>query len=437
MPQDSKIAPRELIQSDYRHLRGSERLDTTPRIEEVIFIQSMEGRAHNGAGAFHKRFYVNTSIDDIVRALDRDPQFIKAKRQELIDEIREFVQRVINGERPDRLLSNGGTPLLGIPIFKTRRVRPHDILRGLYLGGLRDATHIRKETEKRYNVTMGYGGCYLVNVDTMDTMGLDGEVLAHQEHEDDIDGFKNGGLIVDPKDAGRFKEANLKYFYIRHKLGPGQSDDAALVSAGFLYNSSDVALGVFLADAIDTLEKYVSDYSDQDQDLAIFIKDNFKELDVEMDEVYKLTYLAAIPEGKEEEVPDSSLRYFLTIDSRTGQSTLECHLNFIEGKPFFPIAVSYNRILITTFYEYIEERLAEMTKAKEAVLPAVENALDIPIKELISKKMIVVSPDRRLSDILKELKEKKADVIIVQDKEGDILGVVDSSDFLHLLERKH
>lgn len=437
MPMDSKIAPRDLIQADFKNLRGNERLDTTPRIEEIIFIQSMEGRAHNGAGSFHKRFYVNTSIDDIVLALDRDPKFIKAKRQELIDEITEFVKRVISGEHLNRLVARKGTPLLGIPLFKTRLVKPHDILRGIYLGGLRDSPEIRKEAERIYNVNIGYGRCYLVNIEIMEQMGWDGEGLAHQGHEDEIEEFKKQGLIITSADTGKIDEKKIKYFYIRHKLGPGQSDDAAIVNAGLLYKNVDVALGVFLADAIDTLEKYASTCSDQDNELAFFIRDNFKELDITMDKVYELTYLSAIPEGKEEEVPDSSLRYFLTIDPRTGQTTLESHLNFIEGKPFFPMAISYKRILITTFYEYIKDRLAELGRPEETgAVGIIKEELNIPIKELIRKKAVIVSGDRPLGDVLRELREKEADVVIVQDKERSILGIVDSSDFLYLLERK-
>ncbi|MCM8781549.1 MAG: CBS domain-containing protein [Candidatus Omnitrophica bacterium] len=434
---DKKIAPKELVQVDFRNLKSSERLNTTPKIEELIFIQSMEGRAHNGAGAFRKRFYVNTSIDDIVKALDRDPKLIKLKRQELIDEIVEFVNRVIAGEQVDRLISKRGTPLLGTPLFKTRLVNPHDILRGIYLGGLRDDVQTRKETEKIYNITIGYGRCYLVNMQVMEKMGLDGEMLAHQEHECEIENFKKEGLIITQEDLEDIGEEKVRYFYIRHKLGPGQSDDSAIVNAGFLYKSVDVALGVFLADAIDTLEKYAPIYSDQDNELSFFIKEKFKKLDITIEEVYRLTYLSTIPEGREEEIPDSSLRYFLTVDPRTGQSTLECHLNFIEGKPFFPMAISYKRILILTFYEYVKERLSEVLKPAE-VMPLLTfgEGLDVPIKELIRKKIIVVSPERILSDVLKELRDKKADAIIIQDDRHNILGIVDSSDFLHILERK-
>ncbi len=44
-----------------------------PKIEELIFLQSIEGQAHNRAGSFNKRFYVNTTIDDIVRAVGKYP----------------------------------------------------------------------------------------------------------------------------------------------------------------------------------------------------------------------------------------------------------------------------------------------------------------------------------------------------------------------------
>lgn len=437
MPKDTRIAPRDLIQSDFHNLRTSERLDTVPKVEELIFMQSMEGRAHNGAGAFRKRFYVNTSIDDIVVALGRKPALVKTKRQELIDEIVEFVKRAIAGEKVNRLVTKRGTPLLGIPLFKNRVVDPLEVLRGIYIGGLRDAAEIRKAAEKKYNTTIGYGSCYLVDTEVMCKMGLDGEMLAHQEHEREIEEFKKAGLIVAQEGLTKPGEGKIKYFYIRHKLGPGQSDDAALITAGLLYRSVDRALGIFLADAIDTLEKYVPKYSDQDKELAYYIKDRFKDLDISIDEVYELAYLASIPEGKEEEVPDSSLRYFLTIDTRTGQSTLECHLNFIEGKPFFPMAISYKRILITTFYEYIKERLAKVVKPGEPMAAGfIGEGLNIPIRDLIRKKAVIVAPDKILSDVLKELKEKEADVIIVQDKNSAILGIVDSEDFLHILEKR-
>ena len=49
------VAPKELIQADYEVLKSYERLETTREIEDFLFIQSLEGRAHNGSGVFQKR----------------------------------------------------------------------------------------------------------------------------------------------------------------------------------------------------------------------------------------------------------------------------------------------------------------------------------------------------------------------------------------------
>ena len=181
-----KIAPSELIQQDFRNLRTSERLYTIPRVEELIFMQSIEGRAHNGAGSFNKRFYVNTTIDDVVSALGKSPKVVKAKRQELIDEIVEFVDSVLAEDPRERLVTKSGRPILGIPQFKERTVNYHDVLKGLYLGGLRDDPEIRKKAQGLYKINIGYGKCYLVNTRVMEELGLDGEILAHQENEDNI-----------------------------------------------------------------------------------------------------------------------------------------------------------------------------------------------------------------------------------------------------------
>ena len=112
-----KVAPRELIQQDFRNLKSSERLYTSPKIEELIFLQSIEGRAHNGAGSFNKRFYVNTTIDDVIRAVGRSPKATKTKRQELIDEIVEFVDSALGDDPRDRLVTRNGKPLLSISFF--------------------------------------------------------------------------------------------------------------------------------------------------------------------------------------------------------------------------------------------------------------------------------------------------------------------------------
>ncbi|MFH1189605.1 MAG: CBS domain-containing protein [Candidatus Omnitrophota bacterium] len=431
-----KIALAELIQQDFRNLKSSERLYTIPRIEDLLFMQSIEGRAHNGSGAFNKRFYVNTTVDDIVSALGRSPKVIKTKRQELIDEIFEFVTSAIEDDPRDRLVTKGGRPLLGIPQFKDRTVNYHDILKGLYLGGLRDNPEIRKKAQGLYGINIGYGKCYLVNAKVMDEMGLDGEVLAHQEHEDRLNYYKSSGLIVDPVNSKRKLPKHVRYMYIRHHVGPGQSDDAAMVVSGLLYNV-DVALGVFLADAVDTLEKYVSNYRDQDREIAFYIKDNYHFLDLDEKDVYELAYLAAIPEDRVDAIPDSSLRYLLAIDQETGQSSFETHLNFIEGKPFLPMAISYKRIMVTVLYDFVREKLSSINKEVVFKIPeALLHELDSSVTKVMQRKFITVGPHTSLKSALAKVEARKGEIIIVKDEFGNILGVINPADFLIFLRGK-
>jgi len=430
------IAPQNIIIKDYESLRERERLNTTRDIEELIFIQSLEGRAHNGAGFFAKKFYVNTTIDDIVKALGLDAKEVKTKRQQLIDDILWFVDRTIEGKAGNKLKGPDGHPLLGIPDFREFTVNPQDVLKGIFIGGLRDNPEIRAQTEKKYDIRIGFGKCYPINITVMEKMGLNGELLAHQEHADNLDKFKQAGLIIEQDDLGKIDEVIIRYMYIRYKLGPGQSDDAALIAAGLLYNI-DVALGIFLADAMDTLEKYVCKYKDQDSDLSYDIMKRKPDLGVSMDDVYEIAYLAAIPEGREENTPDSSLRYFITIDNETGQTAIESHLNFIQKKKFFPMNISFNRILSTEFYRYIKEKMLNLKKG-EVPAPAVEaKEIGWQAQQVMDKKFITVSPDESLKHALVRARDLDCDMIVVVDNNKNILGIIDKMEYMHLLDDVH
>lgn len=93
-----KIAPKELIWKDFRKMQKNEELLTDPAVEDLLFMQTIEGHSHNGDGAFNGQKFVDTTINDIVEVLGRDTFIVRSKRQMLIDEIYEFVERVIDGE---------------------------------------------------------------------------------------------------------------------------------------------------------------------------------------------------------------------------------------------------------------------------------------------------------------------------------------------------
>lgn len=426
------VAPKELVQADYEVLQSYERLDTTRNVEDLLFIQSLEGRAHNGAGVFNKRTYVNTTIEDVVKALERDTDAVKRERQSIIDDIFDFATAVMNGEKRDRLLGRNGEPMLGIRLFQERRVNPYDVLRGLYLGGLRDNPDIRKEAERVYQTNIGGGRCYIIDVKTMLDMNLDGERLAHEAHESDIEDYRKRGLIVATE--GVVDPKTQRYFYIRHRVGPGQSDDAAFILAGILYNV-DVAFGVFLADAIDTLEKYAPVFNDQDGALSFLIGRGFKDLNLTMDDVYELAWLASIPETEEHLVPDSSLRYLLSVDQRSGQCAFRTHLDFIEGKPVVPMPISFKRIVSTQFYEYINRRLTTVRKLERLAVPNLSiKELELPAMTLAKKDFGVISKDATVADVIRKFKETKCEVIIVQDKNYKIIGTIHPGELLHFLD---
>jgi hypothetical protein len=153
-------------------------------------------------------------------------------------------------------------------------------------------------------------------------------------------------------------QEKCRYLYIRHRFGGGTSDDAAICASGKLY-SRDVALGCFLADAIDTFEKYVPHYTDQDDELAARIRKECPNLKITEEEIARMVWLVAVPEGRQQEVPDSSMRYMLTIDRTCDQTALESHISYCTGRPYAEMELAFEHIPNKTFYEYFDKRLTE------------------------------------------------------------------------------
>ena len=346
------VAPPEVLREDFRELDSRVLLRTSWGVEQLVLLQSVTGHAHEGHGVFHGRKFPNTTESDVARALSLDPEAVKAGRQELIDEIYDCAERAAAGGA-DRTPTNGaGEPLLGIGTLRSIEVDPEGLLQGLYIGGLRDRPEIRSEAERHYHVNIGWGACYLVNKQVMHQMGLSGDLLARQGHGDELEEFRKVGLIVDRLGDG------VDYMYIRHKVGPGASDDAAMVAAGKLYGFS-AAVGVFLADAIDTIEKFATKTEDQDADLAQHVEEAYPALGLSRDDACRLAYLAAAPEGREHEIPDSSLRGLLEVDRKYDICALESHLLYLAGRPVPEIDLDHGQSTNLEFYRYVEERLAQ------------------------------------------------------------------------------
>ena len=424
----------ELIRQDFDHLSKTTELDVIQESEDAILMQSVEGHAHNGAGMLHKRRFVNITISDIVMALNLDPTQVKTYRQQLIDEIRSYVDQAIQGKASQRLLNPEGQPFLRASRLRNLSVNPASILKGLYLGGLRDDSEIRRDVEKEFNIRIGGGRSHFVDLRVMKHLNLDGEKLAHEAHAEGIADYKRSGMIVPPEKCYYQESEFVRYFHIRDRLGPGHSDDAAVVCAGLLFDR-DVALGVFLADAIDTLEKYVLRYSDQDNELARYISANYKDLSSSMEDLHRLIYLSTIPEKKVDIVPDSSLRYLLSIDKKTRQTLLDCYLAFIEGKPLMPMTIWKSKITTTEFFSYINHRFLnfEAAEAHVASLP-IAARLSRRVAEIMEAGVMTVDLSTSVSEAIQKMLAGNKNFLVVTQNGGKIVGVVKASDLLRVFE---
>lgn len=346
------VAAPDVLREDFMTLNAKTLLRCASDVEECILMQSIEGHSHEGHGIFHGKKYPNTTVDDVARSLRLSPNVVKEERQLLIDEVREFALRLVAGDDLHYACNPEGEPLMRCGVLRQVEIETDGLLKGLYAGGLRDGAEVRDLANRRYGVEMGYGECHLVDQEVMHRLGLDGYALARRAHEQDMKSFTQAGLFA--KDGN----GHVAYMYVRYKEGPGASDDAAIVMAGKLWGLS-AAVGCFLADAVDTLEKYVPVYSDQDSEIGELVKDH---TGLTLDDAADLAYLCAIPRSMEGKLPDDSLRHMLQIDRKLDQCPLESHLAYVAGRPYSPMVLDHGECTNVEFYDYIDSKIAEFSK---------------------------------------------------------------------------
>jgi CBS domain-containing protein len=195
----------------------------------------------------------------------------------------------------------------------------------------------------------------------------------------------------------------------------------------------DVALGIFLTDAIDTLEKYTFKYQDQDSELSKYIKERFRRIDLTEEDLNKITYLSAIEEGMQDEIPDSSLRYLLSVDKKTGITMLRSHFNFIEGKPYVPVHTSPCRCAMYEFYNYVVDRVRRF---EEVEFPKEEKIASImsPISTIVNKNYTIVNINDSINDVAKAIAKSEVGYAVVFDEKKKVVGIIQAKDILPHLD---
>lgn len=134
-PRLDGVAPPAMLKDDFDALDARATLRCSMDVEQLIIMQSIEGHAHMGHGQFYGKTYPNTTIDDIARSLRLDPAVVKEDRQVLIDEIAEFAERAVAGEKLTTASNKDGEPLLRCGALRNITIEPHGVLQGLYAGG--------------------------------------------------------------------------------------------------------------------------------------------------------------------------------------------------------------------------------------------------------------------------------------------------------------
>jgi len=349
------VAPRELIRLDFKNMLASEVLRCTWHVEELLFVQSIEGHAHEGHAEFKGHRFVNTHIEDIVAALGFSRGMVAARRQQLIEDVFQWVEEVIDGAEHTQLIDADGEPFFGMSMFRELTVEPKGVLQGIYIGGLRDAVDVRMQVEDDYGIKVGGGAAYFVDVAKMQDWELDGEQLAKGEYEDQIEHFQEAGLIV-PEDVAHTRPESVRYMYIRHRKGCGHSDDAAALTTGMLHGFS-AGVGAFVADAIDTIEKYITDPGDRDEELAHRIAERCPDLGVGPDDVLRVARLAADQENVQFDMPDCSLRHFIRVDREVDQNAIESHFLYLQDKPMAEMDIGHEHVSNYELYEFLQGKV--------------------------------------------------------------------------------
>lgn len=350
---------KELANKDFDNMRNRVKLRVSEGIDELLFMQTIEGHAHKGDGAFrHKKRFTEITVEDVVYALGYDTDRIKQDRQDLIDEMKYFTARIMRGEKVERYTNAEGQPLFGALFLEEMEIHdPAAVLTGIYLGSKMDRySGWRQEAEKKYNLKIGGGECIGVNRRIAREEGVTLESIAKTPHSEEeiAEMIKKGLLCYDVESS-----SSIVSSYVRKAKGKGTSDDLAVLLAGRIFGF-DAAVGLYLTDAIDTWDKYVPFIfkSGQDEQLGEKIgkaedkiKQKLKGFKLPSDdEVHK--FISAIAEVNYSNMISSSQRYFLQIDPKAGLSAIESHLEYIKGNKVPEVHIGYLSSKLTNHQMY-------------------------------------------------------------------------------------
>ena len=364
-----------LAARDYLYLRNLP-IRTAAEVLPLLLPQSIWGRAQNGHGMFcdelgRPLLFPEITMEDVILALGTEElgiqeRSIRHRRQELIAGLEHFLLEALATERIT--FGDPADPLrcpFGVTFLPGVTVDSAAFLKGFALGGMMDNWRQRRSCAEHFQVTLrgeplilGGGESWLVDRERLQQVGLTEQMVASVVLPDqELDQLRELEVLVGERDQEQRKPQPVG-MYFRRGLGPGVSDDAALIFIGKTHGA-DAMYGAFLADAADTYDKFLARYvwGGWDERLVRVVRERWQGTDelATEEEIRRVIYFSAKANHPALEV-SSSHRRFIQVEPGARVPTFLNHLAFVRGEQPARIPLGYNRVDSDGFYQALHER---------------------------------------------------------------------------------
>lgn len=291
-----------ITRSAFQDLWQKTDVHCTQGLKRHLVLDRLRGHAECGKGDFAGQHLESKPIEWFCEVLGFDTERMRREREEYAQSVISLAKRAMDKQGEIPICDEKGHALLGIGFLRWISADTRELLTGLYLGGMRDASQIRAKVDEIYGDRLG----------------------------------------------------------VRNHHHTHSSDDGAIVAGGQMFGFG-VAVGVWLADALDSLEKFFPNHPDIDYDLAQHIEESKYPLLCEPSDLYALTFICSIPDNLKGTLPDCSLREMLTVNPENDQMCVESHLLAATGKPYASMTLPDGKMRNVEFYNWVHKRVVSET----------------------------------------------------------------------------
>mgnify|MGYP005623226363 CR=1 FL=1 len=385
----------KLVKKELKELKANLNIGIARKFLDYLLPQTINGRAQNGHGGFGNRgkgssgivhAFPQSTIESTVIAAGLDPDVIKGGRRKEIDKVwdltEEMIDLAVSGKND--LYDINPRNLMGTN-FHFPLIRPAAWPLGIITVGFMDSEFYRNLSMQHYPTkigggpfTVGTGSSYLIDKEELRKCSMDVDIFQFEHSQKAIDYLRNLKVIV-KKDG-----PNVDSDYIRLRSGSGVCDDMAMIMAGKYFgrlngkesikerqekreNGVTAVVSGYLADAIDTHDKYVKDPIEGglDDALAQFASDEWErqtgDVIVTPEDNTRIIYFGAKKNTYDFNTSSSHRRLSQKCGTIT-RPTIMSHIAFVKGESPGKFRMGFQGLKSEVFYKIANLRIKEMLK---------------------------------------------------------------------------